>query len=152
MRALLGVSMAVDVDGSRAHLLGLFPSISSSQLADELRYVVPLNHRWFGAAELSWKNERAGKLVSVAFRPPVGDDKLKNPKEIADCLSKGLGKPQVRELDHLAGELSYFWGPHFPTAWADLYSGYLWLSFEDPKGVPPVTFAQVVRTLDSCAP
>ncbi|HXK18916.1 MAG TPA: hypothetical protein VNG33_13990 [Polyangiaceae bacterium] len=152
MRSLLGVSVAVDIDGSRAHMGGLFPGISTGQLAGELRYSVPLSHRWFSVAELSWKNEKAGKLDSVAFRPPLGDDKFKNQKEIADCLSKGLGSPKVRELDHLAGELSYFWGPHFPTAWADLYASYLWLSFDDPKGVPPVTLAQVVRSLDGCAP
>jgi hypothetical protein len=152
MGSLLGITPTVDIDESRAHLLGLFPTIHSSRISDELRYVVPLSHRWFSAAELGWKNERAGKLASVAFRPPVGELKLKNQKEIADCLSKSLGKPEVREIDHLAGDLSYFWGRNFPKAWASLYSGYLWLSFEDPKGVAPVTFQQVVRALDGCAP
>jgi hypothetical protein len=152
MGSLLGIRTTVDIDESRAHLLGLFPTIRSSRISDELRYVVPLSHRWFDAAELGWKNERAGKLASVAFRPPVGELKLKNQKEIADCLAKGLGKPEVREIDHLAGDLTYFWGKHFPKAYASLYSGYLWLSFEDPKGVAPVTFEQVVRTLDACAP
>jgi len=152
MRALLGINTAVDVDGSRAQLLGLFPELSSEQVADEIRYTVPLNHRWFGEAELRWKNERAGKLSTVGFRPPTGDAKLQNQKQISDCLTQGLGKPEVRETDHLAGEVSYFWGSHFPKAWANLYTGYLWLSFEDPRGVAPVTFAQVVRTLDACAP
>lgn len=151
MRSLLGVSPTVDVDGSRAHLASLFPSVTSSQLGDELRFVVPLSHPWFSEAELHWKNEKMGKLVSVAFRPPQGKDKLENQKEISECLSKGLGKPEVRETDHLAGELSYFWGAHWPKAWLDLYSTYLWLAFEDPKGVAPITLAQVVHTLDGCA-
>ncbi len=152
LRSLLGISTMVDIDGSRQHLLGLFPTIEASRVADHLRYVVPLSHPWFSVAALSWQNEKAGKLVSVGFEPPVGDTKLENQKEIADCLSRGLGKPEVRELDHLSGELSYFWGRHFPRAWLDVYSGYLWLAFEDPKGVAPITFAQVVRTLDGCAP
>ena len=152
LRSLLGVSTVVDIDGSQGHMLGLFPAIESSRVADQLRYVVPLAHPWFSEAQLSWKNEKAGKLVSVGFRPPVGDDKLENQKEIADCLGRGLGKPEVRELDHLSGELSYFWGRHFPRAWADVYPGYLWLAFEDPKGIAPITFAQLVRTLDGCAP
>jgi hypothetical protein len=152
MGSLLGITPTVDIDESRAQVLGLFPTIRSSRISNELRYVVPLSHRWFDAAELGWKNERAGKLASVAFRPPVGELKLKNQKEIADCLTKGLGKPEVREIDPLAGDLTYFWGKHFPKAYASLYSGYLWLSFEDPKGVAPVTFEQVVRTLDGCAP
>lgn len=151
LRALLGVNVSVDIDASRAHLLALFPTITSEPRADQLSYTLPLSHPWFSAAELNWKNEKAGKLVSVALRPPVADQNFKNQKEIADCLTKGLNQPQVRELNHLAGELSYFWGPHFPKAWADLYSGYLWLAFEDPKGVAPVTFANVVRTLDGCA-
>jgi DNA-directed RNA polymerase subunit RPC12/RpoP len=150
--ALLAVSSAVDIDGSRAHMQGLFPTVGSSRVADQLRYVVPLSHPWFGAAELSWKNERAGKLVTIAFRPPDGDAKLENQKEIGACLAKGLGKPEVREIDHLAGDVSYFWGRHFPKAWANLYSSYLWLSFRDPKGIGPITFTQVVRTLDGCAP
>jgi len=152
LRSLLGTSTLVDIDGSRTHLLGLFPTIESSRVADQLRYVVPLDHPWFSQAELSWKNEKAGKLVSVGFRPPVSKAKLENQKEIADCLARGLGKPEVRELDHLSGELSYFWGRHFPRAWADVYPAYLWLAFEDPKGVAPITFAQVVRTLDDCTP
>jgi hypothetical protein len=150
MRALLGISTTVDIDGSRAHLLSLFPTIESDRVAGDLRYTVPLSHRWFGELELRWKNERAGKLATVGFRPPLGDTKLKNQKEISECLTRGLGKPEVREIDHLAGELSYFWGRSFPKAWANLYTGYLWMSFQDPRGVAPVTFAQVVRTLDGC--
>lgn len=152
LRSLLGIDTRVDVDATSAHLRGLFPSISSERVADELRFTVPLDHAWFGEAELRWKNERAGKLTTVGFRPPRGETKLKNQKQIADCLVGGLGKPEVREVDHLAGEVSYFWGRNFPKAWANLYSGYLWLSFEDPRGVPPVTFAQVVRTLAGCTP
>jgi hypothetical protein len=151
MGSLLGVSSTVDVDGSRAHLASLFPGVTSSQIADELRFVVPLSHPWFSEAELHWKNEKMGRLVSVAFRPTQGHDKFPNQKEISECLSKSLGKPDVRETDHLAGELSYFWGPHFPKAWLDLYSTYLWLAFEDPKGVAAITLTQVVRTLDGCA-
>ena len=152
MSALLGIDTSVDIDGSRAHFLKLFPTIASDRVAGDLRYTVPLEHAWFGEAELRWKNERAGKLTTVGFRPPLGDAKLKNQKEISECLTRGLGKPQVREIDHLAGELSYFWGRHFPKAWANLYTGYLWMSFQDPRGVAPVTLAQVVRTLDGCAP
>lgn len=151
MRALLGINTTVDIDGSRAHLLGLFPTISSERVAGDLSYTVPLSHPWFREAELRWKNERAGKLATIGFRPPLGDTKLKNQKEISECLTRGLGKPEVREIDHLAGELSYFWGRSFPKAWANLYTGYLWMSFEDPRGVAPVTFAQVVRILDGCA-
>jgi DNA-directed RNA polymerase subunit RPC12/RpoP len=149
--ALLGVNPKVDIDGSRAHLLGLFPGISSEARADQLQYTVPLRHPWFSAAELNWKNEKDGPLVSVALRPPKGDPAFKNQNEIADCLARGLGKPQIKELNHLAGELSYFWGSHFPKAWADLYSSYLWLAFEAPQGVAPVTFSNVVRTLDGCS-
>lgn len=152
MRALLGVSTDVDIDGSRTHMLGLFPSIESERRADELRYVVPVHHRWFSSVELGWKNERAGKLTSVSFRPPEGDDKFENQDEIADCLAKGLGKPEVRETDHLAGEKSHFWGRHFPKAWANLYSGYLWLTFRNPEGIAPVTLPVIVRTLDGCTP
>ena len=152
MRSLLGVGTAVDIDGSNAHMLGLFPTITSKRRADELNYTVPLSHPWFSAAELGWKNERAGKLTSVSFKPPAGDDKFKNQKEIGDCLAKGLGKPEVRVIDHVAGEQSYFWGRHFPKAWANLYSGYLWLTFKSPEGIAPVTLATVVRTLDGCTP
>jgi hypothetical protein len=152
MRSLLGVRTAVDIDGSSAHMLELFPTISSKRRADELQYSVPLSHPWFSRAELGWKNERAGKLTSVSFKPPAGDDKFKNQKEIGDCLAKGLGKPEVREIDHLAGEQSYFWGKHFPKAWANLYSGYLWLTFQSPEGIAPVTLTTVVRTLDGCTP
>jgi hypothetical protein len=150
MRSLLGVDTAVDIDRSGAHVLGLFPGIESRRHGDELRYVVPLEHRWFSAAELGWKNERAGKLTSVAFQPPAGDDKFRNQQEIGDCLARRLGKPEVRVTDHLAGEQSYFWGRHFPKAWANLYSSYLWLTFQDPRGIAPVTFADVVRALDGC--
>jgi DNA-directed RNA polymerase subunit RPC12/RpoP len=152
LASLLGINAAVDIDASRAHLTALFPTITSEQRAGELSYRLPLKHPWFSALELNWENEKNGRLASVAFRPPAGDDKFKNQKEISDCLTKGLGKPEVRELDHLAGELSYFWGKHFPNAWADVYSSYLWLAFEDSKGAPPVTFANVVRTLAACAP
>jgi hypothetical protein len=150
LRSLLGIDATVDIDASRAHLRALFPSIESTQIAGQLRYIVPLDHPWFGEAQLSWKNERRGRLATVGFRPPLGNDKLQNQKQIADCLGQGLGKPEVRETDHLAGELSYFWSKAFPKAWANLYSGYLWLAFEDPKGVAPVTLSQVVRTLDRC--
>lgn len=152
LRSLLGVNVTVDIDGSTAHMRGLFPEVESSRVADQLRFAVPLEHPWFGLAELSWKNEKAGKLVTVGFKPPLGSDKLGNPKQIADCLSKGLGKPEAREVDHLSGEMSYFFGKGFPKAWANVYAGYVWMAFEDPRGVAPVTFGQVVRTLDSCAP
>ncbi|HEX6271887.1 MAG TPA: hypothetical protein VFZ53_02550 [Polyangiaceae bacterium] len=150
LRSLSGVDTSVDIDGSRAHLLGLFPGIDSKRHGDELRHVVPLEHPWFSAVELGWKNEPAGKLTSVAFKPPAGLDKFENQKEIGDCLAKGLGKPEIRVTDHLAGEQSYFWGRHFPKAWANLYSGYLWLTFQSPRGIAPVTFPDVVRTLDGC--
>src|SRR6188768_3039126 len=152
LRSLLGVNVAVDIDGSSQHMKSLFPDVESNRVADQLRFAVPVKHPWFGHVELSWKNERAGKLVTVGFKPPLASDKLANPKQIADCLSTGLGKPQVREVDHLSGEMSYFFGKGFPKAWANVYSGYVWLAFEDPRGVPPVTFAQVVRTLDGCKP
>jgi hypothetical protein len=152
LRSLLGINVAVDIDGSTAHLRGLFPDVESNRVADQLRFAVPLKHPWFGHAELSWKNEKAGKLVTVGFKPPLGSSKLANAKQVADCLSTGLGKPEAREVDHLSGEMSYFFGKGFPKAWANVYSGYVWLAFEDPKGVPPVTFAQVVRTLDRCSP
>lgn len=152
LRSLLGVSTAVDIDGSKSHMLGLFPSIASKRHGDELRYVVPLDHPWFSEAELGWKNERAGKLTSVSFRPPDGVDKFENQPEIGDCLAKGLGKGEVRETDHLAGEKSYFWGRHFPKAWANLYSSYLWLTFQNPQGIAPITLGEVVRTLDGCTP
>lgn len=151
MRSLLAINPMVDIDSSRAHLLGLFPTVKSVVRAD-LSYRVPLDHPWFDAVELTWKNEKGGKLASVAFRPPRGDERFKNQKEISDCLAKSLGKPLVREINHLAGELSYFWGAHFPKAWANVYSGYLWLAFLDPKGVAPVTLPQVVRSLATCAP
>jgi hypothetical protein len=152
MRSLLGVSTAVDIDGSKNHMLGLFPSIDSKRHGDELRYVVPLDHPWFSEVELGWKNERAGKLTSVSIRPPAGIDKFENQREIGDCLSRGLGKPEERETDHLAGEKSYFWGRHFPKAWANLYSSYLWLTFQNPQGMAPITLGDVVRTLDGCMP
>jgi hypothetical protein len=152
LRSLLGVSTAVDIDGSRAHMLGLFPSIDSNRHGNELRYVVPLEHRWFSEAELGWKNERAGNLTSVTLRPPEGDERFKNQQQIGDCLAKGLGKPEVRETDHLAGERSYFWGKNFPRAWADLYTSYFWLTFQNPRGIAPVTLENVVRTLDGCTP
>jgi len=152
LRSLLGINVTVDIDGSTAHMRALFPDVESSRVADQLRFAVPLKHPWFGLCELSWKNERAGKLATVGFKPPLGSDKLSNAKQIADCLSKGLGKPEAREVDHLSGEMSYFFGKSFPRAWANVYSGYVWLAFEDPRGVAPVTFGQVVRTLDSCAP
>ena len=150
LRSLLGIDVTIDIDRSRDHLLGLFPSAGSERVADQLRFEVPLDSPWFDHTVLSWKNEKAGKLTTVSFNPPHGDSKFKNQQEIADCLTKGLGKPEVREIDHLAGELSYFWGKGFPKAWANLYSGYLWLSFENPKGIAPVTLPQVVRTLDGC--
>ena len=149
--SLLGISPTVDIDQSRAHLLGLFPTITSQPRADQLSYHLPIGHPWFSSVDLNWKNEQAGKLVSVAFNPPAHTQQFKNQKEIADCLATGLGKPEVREMNHLTGELSYWWGAHFPKATADLYSGYLWLTFEDPKGVAPITFATIVRTLTACA-
>jgi hypothetical protein len=94
---------------------GLFPSVEPDARADGLRYVVPVRHPWFGEVELRWKNEKAGKLNVIGFHPPQSG-RIKNQKEIADCLTKGLGKPEVREVDHLAGDVSYFWGKGFPTA------------------------------------
>lgn len=91
LRSLLVIDTKVDIDGSSLHLLGHFPSAESTRIAGELRFSVPLDHPWFGIAQLSWKNERRGKLTTVGFKPPLGDEKLKNQKEIADCLSKGLG-------------------------------------------------------------
>lgn len=152
LRSLLGVNVNVDIDGSIAHMRGLFPDVESKRIAGQLSFPVPVKHPWFGVVELSWKNEKAGKLATVGFRPLPGSDKLSNPKQIADCLAKGLGKPEAREVDHLSGEMSYFFGKGFPRAWANVYSGYVWMAFEDPRGVPPVTFPQVVRTLDGCAP
>ncbi len=152
LRSLLELDVTVDIDGSRAHLLALFPTIGSEPGADKLVYRLPLQNPWFGAVEMSWNNEKAGRLTNVRFDPPRGDERFKNQKQIGDCLARGLGKPEVRELNHLTGELSFFWGARFPKAWADLYSGYLRLAFENPKGAPPMTFGQVVRSLDACAP
>ena len=151
MGSLLRINPTVDIDGSQAHLAGLFPTVTGERLGGDLGYRVPLDHPWFREAVLNWKNEKDGKLATVGFRPPLGDTKLKNQKEISDCLAKSLGKPEVREIDHLAREYSYFWGRGFPKAWANVYSGYVWLAFEDPRGVAPVTFATVVRTLAGCA-
>jgi hypothetical protein len=152
LRALLDIDLTVDVDASSAHLLQLFPTVTPRRHAGDLRYEVPLDHPWFGEAELAWKNERAGRLAKVALRPPKGDDKFKNQAQIAACLTVGLGSAEVRETDHLAGERSYFWGRHFPKAWADLYSGYLWLELRDPKGIAPITLPKLLRTLDACPP
>jgi hypothetical protein len=149
--SLLRINPTVDIDGSQAHLAALFSTVTSERLGGDLSYRIPLDHPWFREAVLNWKNEKDGKLATVGFRPPLGDDRLKNQAEIRDCLAKGLGKPEAREVDHLAREYSYFWGRGFPKAWANLYSTYLWLAFEDPKGVAPVTFPTVVRTLAGCA-
>ncbi len=151
MAALLRIDPTVDIDGSKAHLAALFPGVAGERLAGDLGYTVPLDHPWFREAVLNWKNEKNGRLATVGFRPPLGDDKLKNQAEIRDCLAKALGKPVAREVDHLAGEYSYFWGSHFPKVWANLYSSYLWMAFEDPRGVAPVTLPTVVRTLAGCA-
>jgi hypothetical protein len=148
--ALLEIGDKVGTDVSGGVMQALFPSVESRKLAGDLRYEVPLSNQWFGSAELRWKNERDGKLTSVALRPPEGHGKFKNPKEIADCAAKTLGKPLEREVDHLAGDVSYFWGRSFPKAWANLYSSYFWMTFHDPKGVPPLSFVQVLRTLDGC--
>jgi hypothetical protein len=152
LAALLGVSADVDIDGSKQHMQELFPGVEAAPRADELSFRVPLEHPWFREATFGWKNERAGKLSSVKLDPPSGSDKFTNQSAIADCLTKGLGKPEVREIDHLAGEMSYFWGKNFPRAWANLYSGYLWMAFRDSKGIPPVTAKQVLKTLDGCKP
>jgi len=150
LKSLLGVNAGVDIDGSRALMHDLFPTVSAGTHGVDLSYEVPLSHSWFGTAQLIWKNERAGQLINVGLRPPQGDQRFKNQREIGECLVRGLGKAEVRETDHLKGEFSYFWGKSFPRAWANLYSGYLWLVFETPKGVPPITLERVVRTLNDC--
>ena len=152
MRALLSINPAVDIDGSRAHLQALFPGITSEQLSNELGFELPLRHPWFSKAKLNWRNEKNGKLVSVGFFPPTSKDKLQNQKEISDCLAKTLGKPTVQEVNHLAGQVNYFFGSRFPKADLSVYDSYVWMTMENPLGAPPVTFANVVRTLDGCAP
>jgi hypothetical protein len=149
LRALLGVSTAVDIDGSVAHMHGLFPTVSGKR-EGELRYDVPLSHPWFDEVQLSWENESAGKLTLVTFAPPADAKRFANQKEIADCLSRSLGAPEVEETDHLARENNYSWPGSKATA--VLFPSFLWLKLQGPEGEPSVTLAQVVRTLDGCAP
>ncbi|HVJ18490.1 MAG TPA: hypothetical protein VM686_23885 [Polyangiaceae bacterium] len=150
LRALLGIDAKATIDPARERMRELFPTVTPFLLALELRYEVPLAHAWFGTAELKWKNERAASLSAVGFKPPEGQNKLANQKEIVECLTKGLGKPEVREVDHLAGEFSYFWGKRFPKAYANLHPVNLWLDLSEPGGAAPITLEHVVRTLDAC--
>lgn len=150
LESLLGVNTSVSIDGSHALMHDLFPTVSAGTHGVDLSYEVPLSHPWFGEAQFIWKNEKAGQLINVGLRPPKGEQRFTNQREIGECLVKGLGKAEVRETDHLKGEFSYFWGKQFPRVWANLYSGYLWLVFETPKPVPPITLERVVRTLGAC--
>jgi len=150
LESLLGVKAGVDIDGSHAIMHDLFPTVSAGTHGVDLSYEVPLSHPWFGEAQFIWKNEKAGHLINVGLRPPKGELRFKNQREIGECLVKGLGKAEVRETDHLKGEFSYFWGKQFPRVWANLYSGYLWLVFETPKPLPPITLERVIRTVKDC--
>jgi hypothetical protein len=151
LRALLAVNTMVDVDASSAHMLGLFPTVSGSR-SGELLFVVPVSHPWFREVELAWQNKRDGKLTSAIFRRPAQDEHFKNQKEIADCLAKRLGNPEVLETDHLAGEVTYRWAKQPRKALVVLDNNYLSLELGVPQGDPPITFTELVRTLDGCAP
>jgi hypothetical protein len=150
LRSLLAIDPRVDVDGSRAHLLGLFPGVSGSTETSNLRFTLPLDHPWFRDVSLEWENEKGGKLRSASFRPPAQGTEFPNQREIRDCLAKRLGQPEDRETNHLAGEHSYFWGKYWPRASLNLHKSGLYLSFDGSTGMGPITLRGVAGALDAC--
>jgi hypothetical protein len=149
--ALANVSPALDIDTSRAGLLALFPGVSWAT-GIGLTYTVPLDDPWFSVAELTFANEKGGKLSTVSLRPPVGDDAL-NQKELSVCLASGLGKPVEHEADHLAGTVTYAWDAHWPKASLDVNTSYVWLDLKQSAGVgvAPITLAGVAGALAGCS-
>lgn len=161
LRALLGVNVDLDVDASKPQMQRLFPSVEP-KLGIGLEYRVPLEHPWFGHAAFTWKNASAGKLLSFQLDHLQADELFKNQRAIADCLTKGLGKPEAVESNHLAGEWSYYWRDPSRGTNVSLSVRDIWMDFEglvvlrdrlaDSPAPPAVSVKQVLATLDSCLP
>jgi len=152
IQTLASIDPRVDVDGSRAHMLKLFPGASWSARATELTFTVPLTHPWFDEAQVAWTNAKRGRLSSASLDPPSRQNTFSNQIEIRDCLAKRLGRPEDRETDHLAGEHSYFWGKHWPRACVHVHKTSVWLRLRDSSGVGSTSVAGVMGALAACGP
>ena len=65
-------------------------------------YSVAVDHPWFSEVTLTWENERAARLNSIAFHPPItSNGKLANETAVAKCVVQWLGAPVEDEVNHM---------------------------------------------------
>jgi hypothetical protein len=151
---LSALDLRFDVDKARGYVPTLFPG-AAQEVMSGLTFEVPLNHAWFGAASLSWPNERGGTLESVRLQPLPEQQTLSAQPAVGRCLDASLGRGEVQEQDHLAGTWSERWQLRDgTTVRLDPYGVTL-----DLEGWPPqagssarrsATFRKVLAALDGC--
>jgi len=91
-------------------------------------------------------------MVSARLDPPPFQQRFPNQLEIRDCLARRFGPARDAEINHLANDHSYQWQKYWPHAAAYVGSTYLWMEFEDPRSVYPVSFKSIVEALADCTP
>ncbi len=148
---------AIDATADEAHADAMmrrtFPGVAVRVLVG-VEHTLALDHPWYGAATLMWKNEKAGPLQELLLRPPSDTDgNFHEVAAIEACVQALLG---VAPHDG-AGDRT---DPNHDTWWWTAHGGTVrvyrhmvvvaLVSPFVPRKMEPGEFARIVRGLDAC--
>jgi hypothetical protein len=112
LASLATIDTTVDVDHATAMMQAAYPGVASEEMIG-LRFTLAIDNPWFGEAELTWKNEKAGAFEEVLIRPPADHSTaFTNQTDIEACVQSlvgGVGKRN--ESDHLKADHDTDWRP-----------------------------------------
>jgi hypothetical protein len=147
---LVALDLRTDVDRAVAVMQSGFPGSHAVPFIS-LDIEVPLDHAWFGEAELSWANEPGGPLEALSLGPAPGHPTFPDQAAIRACLDRALGTGEYRVDDHLEGTWSVNWAFR-DGSWAHLsqYALNLHAGHDDRLG--QAGWRPLLTALEACDP
>ena len=153
LATVASIDVATDTDHADAMLRKLFPGVAARVVID-VEHVVAIDHPWYGAATLAWKNAKGGALQELLLRPPPDTDgNFRDQEAIETCAQALIGGTPRRNPENRAD-------PNHDSEWRPSGGGSLRVyrhmvvvavvsPFVQRKMDAP-EFARIVRGLDAC--
>ncbi len=153
LAAIAGIDAAADTDHAEAMTRRTLPGVAVRTVVG-VEHTFAVDHPWYGAATLTWKNEKGGALQELSLRPPPDTDgNFHDPVAIEACVQalvevaprEGAGRRTDPNHD------TWWWPAQGGTVRA--YRHMLVVSLVSPfvpKKMAPHDFARLVRALDTC--
>jgi len=142
---LTAIDPTTSVDTAADAVLRALPGSVASTFID-LDISVAVDHPLFRQVDLSWKNEKGGKLRSAHFRAkPTYDAKI---EALVGCLKGKLGEPKVDVTDYVNKKQSYRFP--LPSGTLRVYETNPYITGHGRNGISTADWKRVVEALGGC--